>query len=69
MSNSEPDDGPPDQLFDPRDGLCPGCRHVKIVESHKGKTFFLCKLSSTDARYRKYPPQPVFACKGHETSG
>ena len=47
-------------------GLCPGCRHVRRIESAKGAVFFLCERSREDARYPKYPPQPVFACPGWE---
>lgn len=49
----------------PAGGLCPGCRFVTVVRSDKGSTFYLCRLAKTDARFRKYPPQPVLACAGH----
>lgn len=45
-------------------GLCPVCRHVKIVESAKGSTFLRCTLAGSESAYRKYPPQPVLACPG-----
>jgi hypothetical protein len=45
--------------------LCPRCEHVKIVRSQTGSTFLLCKLSTTDARFPKYPPQPVARCDGY----
>jgi hypothetical protein len=45
-------------------GLCPRCANVKMITSSKGSRFYLCQLSSTDARFPKYPPQPVVACGG-----
>lgn len=47
-------------------GLCPTCRHVRIVRSDRGSSFFLCRRAASDPRYRKYPPQPVVTCPGHE---
>jgi len=38
--------------------------HVRVVASAKGSTFLLCRRSADDPRYPKYPPQPVFACRG-----
>lgn len=46
--------------------LCASCRHVRVVCSSRGSTFFLCKLAASDARFPKYPPQPVVACSGWE---
>jgi hypothetical protein len=37
---------------------------VKLITSAKGSTFLLCQLSSSDARFPKYPPQPVVRCSG-----
>jgi hypothetical protein len=39
--------------------------HVQVITSDRGSTFFLCRLSLTDERFPKYPPQPVVACAGH----
>ncbi|HVU05044.1 MAG TPA: hypothetical protein VHE30_25015 [Polyangiaceae bacterium] len=47
-------------------GLCAECRHSRRVDSAKGSTFWLCELSRTDSRFRKYPPLPVVACNGFE---
>ncbi len=47
-------------------GLCPGCANVKVVRSASGSVFLRCRLSSSDARFPKYPPQPVVRCVGHE---
>ena len=46
-------------------GLCPACANVKVIRSSKGSTFYLCQLSAADARFPKYPPQPVVACGGY----
>jgi len=39
---------------------------LKLVTSGKGTTFLLCRRAADDARYAKYPPQPVVRCAGHE---
>jgi hypothetical protein len=50
----------------PGAGLCPTCRHARPVTSAKGSTFLRCGLSDADRTYRRYPPQPVLVCRGHE---
>lgn len=50
----------------PLRGLCPDCRHVKIVATDRGSTFLLCGRSRNDPRFSRYPPQPVVACAGFE---
>ncbi|MFN8547680.1 MAG: hypothetical protein U0527_06840 [Candidatus Eisenbacteria bacterium] len=52
--------------FDPRVGLCAGCRHARRIESGKGSTFWLCERAENDPRFRKYPPLPVWSCPGYE---
>ena len=47
-----------------RVGLCAGCRHARVIRSAKSSEFWLCELSKTDARFNKYPPLPVRACRG-----
>ena len=47
-------------------GLCPGCAHVRVVESSTGSRFLMCGLAKEDERFLKYPPQPVVRCPGHE---
>lgn len=47
-------------------GLCPSCRHVRVVQSDRGSRFYLCRRAALDPRFRKYPPQPVASCPGHE---
>lgn len=46
--------------------LCESCARCKVVVSGTGSRFFLCKLSQTDRRFAKYPPQPVVRCSGYE---
>jgi hypothetical protein len=47
-------------------GLCPNCRHVRIVRAPGGSTFLLCELSRKDPAYRRYPAQPRMVCAGFE---
>ena len=47
-----------------RVGLCARCRHVEIVQSLRGSTFYLCRLSATDTRFPRYPVLPVRGCDG-----
>jgi hypothetical protein len=54
-------------LRDPM-GLCASCRHVRVVQSSHGSTFYLCRLSEVDARFAKYPRLPVLKCAGYESS-
>ena len=46
--------------------LCASCRNVREVMSGTGSKFMLCRLSQTDKRFPKYPPQPVIRCDGYE---
>ena len=52
--------------IDPRVGLCSVCVHSRRVESGKGSVFWICELSRTNPRFRKYPPLPVVRCPGFE---
>jgi GNAT superfamily N-acetyltransferase len=47
-------------------GLCVSCRHVQMITSARGSTFYLCERSRTDARYPRYPRLPVLTCAGYE---
>jgi hypothetical protein len=47
-------------------GLCAHCAHARILKSDKGSVFWMCQLSFTDSRYRKYPRLPVMECGGYE---
>jgi hypothetical protein len=51
------------------ESLCRGCAHVQLITSDKGSTFLLCRLSLSDKRFAKYPPQPVVACAGYVPAG
>ncbi len=46
--------------------LCESCQQLRAVVSGKGSRFLMCLLSLKDARWKKYPPQPVRQCGGHE---
>jgi hypothetical protein len=46
--------------------LCETCRFFREVVSGKGSRFLMCLMSQTDARFRKYPPQPIRQCSGYE---
>jgi hypothetical protein len=48
-----------------RVGLCLACEHAQVVTSSKGSTFYLCRLSEVDPRFRRYPVLPVTACPGY----
>ena len=47
-------------------GLCAVCRHAQIITSARGSRFYLCRLSTTDPRFPRYPPLPVVSCAGFE---
>jgi hypothetical protein len=46
-------------------GLCGTCVHAQRIESAKGSVFLLCRLSSVDARFARYPALPVRQCGGY----
>lgn len=50
--------------FDPV-GLCRTCVHARVIQSARGSTFYLCRLSETDPRFDKYPRLPVVRCNGY----
>lgn len=54
------------QPVDPRVGLCSACVHARTVPGARGSRFWLCELSRSDPRYRRYPPLPVLTCAGFE---
>lgn len=45
--------------------VCETCGHMREVVSGTGSRFLLCRLSQTDQRFLKYPPQPVVSCEGY----
>ena len=56
-----------DEDGDERDsvGLCGRCEHSRVIESARGSRFYLCRLSETDPRFRRYPQLPVVECEGY----
>lgn len=61
MSGSDREPAP---KASPYGGLCPGCAHVKVLSSDRGSIFVQCLLAKADARFTRYPPQPVLVCSG-----
>ena len=51
--------------YTPSAGLCETCVNVRIVESGKGSRFYLCRLSSVNPAFPKYPRLPVLQCRGY----
>ena len=49
-------------------GLCASCVHAQEIESSKGSTFTLCRLSFIDPRVVKYPRLPVVVCSGYQST-
>jgi hypothetical protein len=47
-------------------GLCPLCRHVKVLTSDRGSTFYLCLRAKRDPSLPRYPAQPRLVCRGFE---
>lgn len=47
-------------------GLCASCAHLRTITSSRGSVFYLCQLSSTDARFPRYPTLPILSCRGYE---
>ena len=48
--------------------LCKSCDHMREITSGTGSRFLLCRLSQTDPRFPKYPPQPVVKCEGYNSN-
>ena len=55
------DGSPPETMSET---LCASCAHMREVISGTGSRFLLCRLSQTEQRFPKYPPQPVVRCGG-----
>ena len=66
MMNDRPQRG---QELPPGVGLCGICAHVTVIRSPRGSAFYLCRLSSVDSRFPRYPPLPVLACPGFSRAG
>ena len=54
-----------DSVEQDRVGLCGRCVHSRVIETERGSRFYLCELSETDPRFRRYPQLPVVACEGY----
>jgi hypothetical protein len=50
-------------------GLCAECRHMQLITSSRGSTFYLCGRSADDPGFAKYPRLPVIECPGYEQKG
>ncbi len=48
--------------------LCESCEKMREVCTARSR-FLLCELALADAKYTKYPPQPVVRCGGHRVRG
>ncbi|CAN5151673.1 hypothetical protein BH10PLA2_BH10PLA2_31120 [soil metagenome] len=48
-----------------RETLCATCQFKREIRTARS-CFLLCQLSSSDARFPKYPAQPVRACRGYQ---
>ena len=62
MNDRQPDR----QAQAPRAGLCDRCANVQLVANGRGSTFYLCRLSYSDHRFRRYPAIPVLTCSGFQ---
>jgi hypothetical protein len=49
-----------------RVGLCADCGHGQRVTSQRGSVFWLCRRSTVDAAFARYPRLPVLRCPGYE---
>jgi hypothetical protein len=49
-----------------RVGLCIDCGHGQLVTSQHGSVFWLCRRSTLDATFARYPRLPVLRCRGYE---
>ncbi len=52
-----------------RVGLCATCEHSREVPNRRGSVFYLCRRSTSDPAYPRYPRLPVLSCPGYEDHG
>jgi len=45
-------------------GLCADCINAQKIRSDRGTKFILCRLSTEDPNFPKYPRLPVMNCAG-----
>ncbi len=48
--------------------ICESCSNKRDVVSGKGSRFLLCERALIDAKFSKYPPQPLVSCVGFEAA-
>lgn len=48
--------------------LCESCENMREVRTARSR-FVLCELALADAKYLKYPPQPIVRCAGYRREG
>jgi hypothetical protein len=48
--------------------LCETCASMREVVTPKRSRFLLCRLSTSDPAFPKYPAQPVVHCDGYRQS-
>ena len=46
-------------------GLCADCQHMRLIQSDRGSTFYMCLKSLNDSNFPKYPRLPVMQCAGY----
>jgi hypothetical protein len=54
--------------MDPDPGLCGSCRHSHVITNARGSRFYLCRRAHDDPAFHRYPPLPVSACAGFEST-
>jgi hypothetical protein len=47
-------------------GLCDRCRQQRVVHNTRGSRFSLCRRSTDDPAFPRYPQVPVLHCPGFE---
>jgi len=53
---------------DPSPGLCATCVHSSVVRGARSQ-FSMCRLSTSDPSFPRYPRLPVLSCRGYEQTG
>jgi len=48
----------------PDPGLCATCAHAAVVRGARS-AFWMCRLSTTDPSFDRYPRLPVLQCRGY----
>lgn len=50
----------------PYPGLCATCQYMERLETRRGTSFYRCLRAQTDRSFPKYPPLPVWRCRGYQ---